>query len=235
MPTDTTQSAVPVLGLDFGTSSVRALIADAATGATIGTGVADYAHGEAGVIMSASDPHLARQHPADYIEGMAAAVRAALEQARSVRGFEPASIRVIGVDATGSTPIPVDRRNTPLALLREFAKDPDAMAWLWKDHTAHEEAAAITRVAREQRRPYLAKCGGTYSSEWYWSKVLHCHRVNRRVYDAAHSWVEFCDWVPAYLCGETDPTTIKRSICAAGHKGMYHQSWGGLPAPDFLD
>lgn len=225
-----------VLGIDFGTSSVRALIVDAHDGRTLGSGVADYRRGDAGVITSTSDPHLARQHPADYIECLPIAVQAAIKQAREVTpSFDASAIRGVGVDATGSTPIPVDRHNAPLALSPDFANEPDAMAWLWKDHTAHAEAAEITRLAREQQRPYLAKCGGAYSSEWYWSKILHCQRANPRVAQAAHSWVEFCDWAPAWLCGQNDPAAIRRSICAAGHKGMYHANWGGLPAADFLD
>jgi len=226
----------PVLGIDFGTNSVRALIVDASNGRTLGSSVAEFRRGEAGIITSPDDRHLARQHPADYVESLPVAVRGAVEQARQAApGFDATTIRGIGVDATGSTPIPVDRRNTPLAMLPEFADEPDAMAWLWKDHTAHAEAAEITRLARERQRPYLAKCGGTYSSEWYWSKILRCHRVNPRVAEAAFAWVEFADWIPAYLCGQTDPTTIKRGLCAAGHKGMYHAAWGGLPAADFLD
>ncbi|CAG0984658.1 L-ribulokinase [Phycisphaerales bacterium] len=224
-----------VLGIDFGTNSVRAVVIDPADGRTLGTGIAAFQRGDQGVISSPSDPHLARQHPADYVETLAAAVAAAIEHTREVHESAPASIRAIGIDSTASTPIPVDRANTPLALLPDFASEPDAMAWLWKDHTSHAEAAAITSLAREQQRPYLAKCGGSYSSEWFWSKILHCWRTNPRVAQAAYSWVELCDWVPAYLCGHTGPASIKRSICAAGHKGLYHESWGGPPSPDFLD
>lgn len=231
----TTARRPAVLGIDFGTSSVRALIVDPRDGQPLGSAVAAYTRGDAGVFTSGSDPHLARQHPADYVEGVAEAVRAAQEHARSDPGFDPEAIAGIGVDATGSTPIPVDRENVPLALRPEFAGNVDAMAWLWKDHTSHAEAAEITRLAREEGRPYLAKCGGTYSSEWYWAKILRCERANPRVARAAHAWVEFCDWMPAWLCGVRDPAAIRRGACAAGHKGMYHASWGGLPAADFLD
>lgn len=224
-----------VLGIDFGTNSVRAVIVDPADGRTLGAGVSQFKRGDQGVITSPTDPHLARQHPADYVSSLTESVAAAIQHLRDVHGGEPTSIRGIGVDTTASTPIPVDQTNTPLALLPQFAHDPDAMAWLWKDHTSHAEAAAITALAREQNRPYLAKCGGTYSSEWFWSKILRCWRTNPTVAQAAHSWVELCDWVPAYLCGLTDPSVIKRGICAAGHKGLYHDSWGGPPAADFLD
>lgn len=223
-----------VLGIDFGTSGVRAVIVGTNDGRVIGSASAPFVRGEEGLITSPADPHLARQHPADYIDAMTSAVRAAIEEAKRA-GFEVGSLRGIGVDATGSTPIPVDRSNTPLALRPEFADEPDAMAWLWKDHASHAEAAEITGTARAQGRPYLSKCGGTYSSEWYWSKALHCERTNPRVAAAAFSWVEFCDWIPAYLCGQRDPTMLSRSVCAAGHKGMYHESWGGPPAADFLD
>lgn len=235
----------PVLALDFGTAAVRALIVDAHSGRTLGSAAAAYPHGTDGVLSSPSNPHLARQQPRDYIDAMIIATRDALSQAQRDHALAPASIRAIGVDATGSTPIPVDRTNTPLGMRPDFAAppatpnaphahDPDALAWLWKDHTAHAEAAEICDLARAQNRPYLAKCGGIYSSEWFWSKILRCSRTNPRVASLAHSWVEQSDWIPSYLCGVTDPALIKRNICAAGHKGMYHESWGGYPAPDFL-
>ena len=223
------------IGVDYGTSSVRALVVDCADGREVGTAVFAYPHGEGGVITSPDDPNLARQHPADYIEGFVATVRGAIEQAsREVEGFDTSQVVGIGIDTTGSTPIPVDRDGTPLALTERWKDDPDAMAWLWKDHTAHAEAAEITALAERRGEPYLAKCGGTYSSEWFWSKVLHCNRVAPGVFDAAHSWVEMCDYLPAWACGNTDPAALVRSVCAAGHKAMYHPDWGGLPSADFL-
>jgi L-ribulokinase len=116
----------------------------------------------------------------------------------------------------------------------EFRKNPDAMAWLWKDHTAHAEAEEITDLARKQGRPYLSKCGGVYSSEWYWSKILRCHRVNPKLAARANTWMELSDWMPYILLGAPNGP-IPRNLCAAGHKAMYHESWGGLPAADFLD
>ncbi|MGE3107463.1 MAG: ribulokinase [Phycisphaerales bacterium] len=225
-----------MLGLDLGTSEVRALLVDAQTGRALGTAASGFEHGDDGVITSPLDPHLARQHPADYIAALPLAVNAAMQAAARDHGVSPRDVRAIGVDATGSTPIPVDRTNTPLGMLPRYANaaEPDALAWLWKDHTAHAEAAEIGALAAAQGRPYLSKCGGVYSSEWFWSKILRCHRVNPPVAAAAHAWVEQSDWIPSLLCGVTDPLKIKRGICAAGHKGLYHESWGGLPEASFL-
>lgn len=223
------------LGIDFGTASVRALIVDTASGEEIATGVCDYPTGEQGVILDARDPNLARQHPGDYVEGLQRCVADALRQAAGVAGFRPERIVGIGVDTTGSTPLPVDRDGTPLGLRPEFRDEPAAQAWLWKDHTAHAEAAEITAAIAGKGLPYLSKCGGVYSSEWYWSKILHCERAHPRVAQAAAAWVELCDYIPALLTGKTDPAAMARSICAAGHKAMYHADWGGLPAASLLE
>ena len=111
----------------------------------------------------------------------------------------------IGVDTTGSTPIPVDAQNRPLALDPRWQANLAAHAWLWKDHTGADEAAAITRTAREHAPQYLAPIGGVYSSEWFWSKIWHCLKVAPDVFDAACSWVELADFVPAVLAGVDDP------------------------------
>jgi L-ribulokinase len=222
------------LGLDFGTNSVRALVADVADGREVGAGVHNYQHGQAGIILG-RDPNLARQHPADYLTGLEASVRTALKAAaKADRRFRPEDVVGIGVDTTGSTPIPVDAAGRPLALDKRFSRNPAAMAWLWKDHTAHAEAEEITALAREIRPQYLAKCGGTYSSEWFWSKLLHCLRTSPEVFAAAHTWVECTDFLPAVLAGTEHPSKVVRGICAAGHKAMYHESWGGLPDAEFL-
>lgn len=222
------------IGVDYGTNSVRALIVDIADGNEIATAVYNYPSGDAGILLDGRDPNLARQNPADYIEGFHRSVGKAVAAARRVRGFSPEAVVGIGVDTTGSTPLPVDETGTPLALKPAFRKNLAAHAWLWKDHTSHAEAAEITEKARGHADGYLAKCGGTYSSEWYWSKLLHCRRTAPKVFAAAASWVELADFVPAFLTGNTDPATLPRSICAAGHKAMYHEQWGGLPAADFL-
>ncbi|MEW5818535.1 MAG: FGGY family carbohydrate kinase, partial [Spirochaetota bacterium] len=223
------------LGLDFGTNSVRSLIVDVATGREVATSVWNYKHGEAGIIVDKSDPNLARQHPQDYVDGIYASITRSLKLAVKDKSFDPKAIIGIGVDTTGSTPIPVDRDGTPLAFKPEFKNNPNAYAWLWKDHTAFAEAEEITGLARKIRPQYLAKCGGTYSSEWYWAKVLHCLRVDKTVFNAAYTWVECVDWIPAILTGTIKPGEIKRGICAAGHKAMFHTAWGGYPEEVFLE
>ncbi|MAT71326.1 MAG: ribulokinase [Planctomycetaceae bacterium] len=223
------------IGVDYGTNSVRALVVDIATGEEVGTQVFDYPSGEAGILLDSSDPNLARQHPGDYIEGFIQSVSGAVQQAAATEGFDAANVVGIGVDTTGSTPIPVNADGVALALTDAYRDNLAAQAWLWKDHTSHAEALEITQLAKQQDRPYLAKCGGTYSSEWYWAKILHCMRTAPDVAAATHTWVELCDFVPAYITGTTDPNRTARGICAAGHKALYSEEWGGLPAEDFLD
>lgn len=222
------------IGLDFGTNSVRALIVDVNSGAEVATVTHDYCRGDHGVFSSPSDPHVARQHPADYHEGAAGSVVAALEEARGVAGFSADQVVGIGVDTTGSTPIPVDEDGLALGLHPSFHDDPDAYAWLWKDHSSVAEAERITALAAEHRPAYLGRCGGVYSSEWFWSKILHCRNVAPNVFAAARSWVELCDYIPAQLTGVTAPAQIRRSVCAAGHKAMFAREWGGLPDTEFL-
>jgi len=222
------------IGLDYGTNSVRAVVVDVAGGREVGTAVWNYTHGACGVILS-GDPNLARQHPADYVRGTEAALRRALAAARrTIKGFKPGQVIGIGVDTTGSTPLPVDANGKPLAFDKRFAGDPAAMAWLWKDHTSVSEAAEITALAGKTRPHYLAKCGGTYSSEWFFSKILHCLRTAPRVFDAAYSWVEVADWIPAMLTGTESPEKLTVGVCAAGHKAMYGEQWGGYPDKKFL-
>ena len=222
------------IGVDYGTNSVRALLVDVASGQEIASHVYHYPSGRDGILLDARDPNCARQNPADYIKGFFVSVGTVMQTASKRRGFDPSGVVGIGVDTTGSTPIPVDKTGTPLAMGAKFAKNLAAQAWLWKDHTGHAEAAEITETARASGAPYLAKCGGTYSSEWFWSKIWRCLRASPAVFKAAHSWVECADFVPAYLCGNTNPRTLKRGICAAGHKAMFSDSWGGLPSKAFL-
>lgn len=228
------QPATFSIGVDYGTNSVRALIVSNTDGSEIATSVFNYPSGSEGIILDKRDPNLARQNPADYILGFEKSVAAAVKAARKVKGFDASRIVGIGVDTTGSTPLPVDKNGVPLAMNKKLARDPAAHAWLWKDHTSHAEAAEITALARKRSEPYLAKCGGVYSSEWFWSKILHCARVSPKVFDAAYSWVELADFVPAYITGNTNPLTMKRGICAAGHKAMFSTQWGGLPSKEFL-
>ncbi len=222
------------IGLDFGTGSVRAVVVDCSNGTIAGTSVFDYPTGDGGVITDARDPHLARQNPADYLAGIRDAVPKAMAAASAYPEFSVDRVIGIGVDTTGSTPIPVDSRMQPLALDPKWSANPAAHAWLWKDHTGAAEAAAITSIAAEHAPEYLAVIGGTYSSEWFWSKIWRCLKAAPDVFDAAASWVELADYVPAVLAGVSSPADVKRGVCAAGHKAMYSEAWGGLPSADFL-
>ncbi len=223
------------IGLDYGTNSCRSLLVDLDEGRELASRVFPYPSGEAGVLLDPSDPHVARQNPQDYLDGLVETVAGALADARAADpAFSAGDIVGIGVDTTGSTPLPVDRQGTPLAFEPRFRDRLAAQVWLWKDHTAHAEAEEITRLAAEQRPHYLAKCGGIYSSEWWWSKILRLKRSDPEVFHAAHSFVEHCDYIPALLTGARNPEAIRRSRCAAGHKAMFHPDWGGLPDKDFL-
>jgi len=222
------------IGLDYGTNSVRAVVVNCADGRTLGTHVYDYPSGEQGILLDPKDPHLARQNPADYVEGIRVAVKGALAEAAKVKGFDRARVVGIGVDPTGSPPLPVDAQNRPLALDPKWKANLAAHAWLWKDHTGAEEAAAITDTARRHAPQYLAPIGGVYSSEWFWSKIWRCLKVAPDVFDAAESWIELADFVPAVLSGVSRSRDVQRCICAAGHKAMYSDTWGGLPDRDFL-
>ena len=223
------------IGLDYGTNSCRSLVIDLESGAELASHVFDYPSGVLGILVDEKDPNVARQNPQDYIDGLEVIITEALKEAKQAdAAFDAAGVIAIGVDTTGSTPIPVDKAGTPLGLIPEFKDNLAAQVWLWKDHTGHAEAAEITAKAEEMRPQYLAKCGGTYSSEWFWSKILHLKRVAPDVYKAAFSFVEHCDWVPALLAGNTDPLTLKRGVCSAGHKAMYCDEWNGLPDKEFL-
>jgi len=223
------------IGLDYGTNSVRCLIVDTLNGRQLGTCVFDYPTGQAGIILDPADHNVARQNPADYIKGLGVSIPEAIADAkRNYKDFDPSDIIGIGVDTTGSTPLPVDKDGTPLAMLDDFKDDPNAQAWLWKDHTSHAEAAEITELAKKEHPEYLAKCGGTYSSEWFFSKILHCLRTDPKVFAAAYTWVEYCDYIPAVLTGNTKPENIKHGRCVAGHKAMFNKQWGGLPDKEFL-
>lgn len=224
------------LGLDYGTNSVRSLIVDTADGRELGSCIYEYETGQAGIMLDPADHNLARQNPADYLKGIETTVVGAIAKAKkSDPAFDSGKIIGIGVDTTGSSPLPVDKQGTPLSMVDGFKDNPNAYVWLWKDHTSYVEAEKITAIAAKERPQYLAKCGGTYSSEWFFSKLWHCLTVAPEVFDAAYSWVEYCDWLPAVLTGnDGEPTKIKRSRCAAGHKAMFCDAWGGLPDKEFL-
>ncbi|XHR27884.1 MAG: ribulokinase [Chthoniobacteraceae bacterium] len=222
------------LGIDYGTNSVRALIVDCRDGSELGTCVVNYPSGEQGILLDPADAHLARQHPGDYLFGLEKSVLGALAEAAKTPGFSASQVIGIGVDTTGSSPMPVDAHNVPLALGPRWKETLAAQCWLWKDHTSHREAARITELAARYRPQYIAKCGNTYSSEWFWSKILNCLNTAPEVFDAAYSWVELSDYIPSVLAGAASPAEVKRGICAAGHKALYAEDWGGLPDEEFL-
>lgn len=218
-----------VIGIDYGTDSCRALVVDVRNGEELSSGVAYYPRWKSGLYCDAGSNRY-RQHPLDYTEALVDAVRGALS---TLDRETVASIVGLCFDTTGSTPALCDAQGRPLALRPEFADEPDAMFILWKDHTAVREAERITRLVEEEHLDYLKYEGGTYSAEWVWAKVLHVLETNPSVAAAAYSWVEHCDWMTALLTGTTKPEAMLRSRCAAGHKAMWHASWG-LPSADFL-
>ena len=218
------------LGLDFGSDSVRALLVHIGTGEELAISEHQYSRWKKGLYCEPSKSQF-RQHPLDYIEGIEATVKAIISQ---VSDKVVNNIVGIGIDTTGSTPVAVDWTGTPLALRKGFEENPNAMFLLWKDHTAVKEADEINALCREWDIDYSKYAGGIYSSEWFWSKILHISRADKNVFESAHSWVEHCDWIPFLLTGGDDITRMKRSRCAAGHKALWHASFGGLPPNDFF-
>ncbi len=219
-----------VIGLDYGSDSCRAVVVDAATGREMASAVKYYPRWMEGKYCDPAKNQY-RQHPLDYIEGLEATVKDALAQC-------PAGTaqNVVGIafDTTGSTPVLTDKNGTPLALLPEYAENPNAMFVLWKDHTAIREASEINELAKSWDIDYTAYEGGIYSSEWVWAKMAHVLRVDDSVSKDAYAWIEHCDWLPALITGKTKPEEVYRSRCAAGHKAMWLEKWGGLPAEEFL-
>lgn len=220
-----------VIGLDYGTDSVRSVVVDTADGTELASSVFNYPRWKAGKYCDPANNQF-RQHPLDYLEGLESTIKDSLSQcapevAENVVG--------LSVDTTGSTPVAVTKEGTPLSLTPDFAENPNAMFVLWKDHTAVDEAEEVNQLARSWGgMDYTKYEGGIYSSEWFWAKILHVLREDAAVKNAAFSWVEHCDWIPSILTGMTDPLKIKRSRCAAGHKAMWHEDFNGLPDEEFL-
>ncbi len=219
-----------VIGIDFGTDSVRALLVDAVSGDELASSLFYYPRWKEGKFCSPAD-NLFRQHPLDYIEGLSFTVP---DLFKKTGPGTAARVKAIGVDCTGSTPVATDKSGTPLALLPGFENNPNAMFVLWKDHTSVTEAAEINRHADTLPVNYLQFVGGIYSSEWFWAKLLHVLRDDDAVRAHCYTWVEHCDWIPFLLTGETDVHKMKRSVCGAGHKGLWSEEFGGFPPDDFF-
>jgi L-ribulokinase len=219
-----------VIGVDYGTDSVRSILVNAADGNEIAAAVFYYPRWKDGKYCDASQNQF-RQHPLDYVEGLEYTIKSCLQQAGTAIA---ANVKAISVDTTGSTPVAVDSTGTPLALLPAFKENPNAMFVLWKDHTGTGEAAEINEHATKFDINYLQFVGGIYSSEWFWAKLLHILRVDKEVAAATHSWVEHCDWVPFLLSGGTDATQMKRGVCSAGHKALWSADFNGLPPDEFF-
>ncbi len=220
-----------VIGIDYGTDSVRSVVVETGNGEIAGTSVFEYPRWRKGLFCDPSINQF-RQHPLDYTEGLEYSVKGAI---KGLTADTVKNIVGITVDTTGSTPVAVDKDGVPLSLKPGFENNPDAMFVLWKDHTGVKEAAEINELARLWGGIDFTKYeGGIYSSEWFWAKILHVLRNSREVRKDAWSWVEHCDWIPALLTGNTKPAEIKRSRCAAGHKAMWHADFNGLPDQKFL-
>lgn len=220
-----------VIGVDYGTDSVRSIIADAANGNEIASSVFYYPRWRDGLYCNPAE-NLFRQHPLDYVEGLEATIKDCVHKAGATVA---ANIRAISVDTTGSTPVAVDKKGTPLALTPGFEENPHAMFVLWKDHTATKEAAEINEYAAKFPVNYLQFVGGIYSSEWFWAKLLRTLRVNEAVRNGCYSWVEHCDWIPFLLTGGNNIHEMKHGVCSAGHKALWAKEFGGLPPNEFFN
>jgi len=202
-----------VAGVDFGTLAVRVSLVEDRSG-VIGFGTAEYP-----LRRDPSDPDFAAQSHAAHMDGLVEAMGAALVAAR----VDGRSVRALAVDTTGSSVIVVGEGLEPLG---DY--------YLWCDHRAKEEASRVTEVAREEKVPAIDLCGGTYSPEWGFAKLLHWLRHNPSLRARAVAALEHCDMAAAVLCGITDPDQLPRSICAMGHKWMWSGEHGGLPGESFL-
>ena len=219
-----------VIGVDYGTDSVRSMVVNASSGEELAFSVFYYPRWKKQMYCNASQNQF-RQHPLDYLEGLEATLQDCLHQ---VGAAVASNVKGIAIDTTGSTPVAVDASGTPLCMLPEFANNPNAMFVLWKDHTSVREAAEINLHATKFETNYLKYVGGVYSSEWFWAKLLHVLRADSNVAAAIHSWVEHCDWIPFVLTGGKNVKDIKRGVCSAGHKGLWSEAFGGYPPDSFF-
>lgn len=219
-----------VIGIDFGTASVRGLLIDAQNGKELFSSEANYSRWKKGLFCEASKNQY-RQHPLDYVEGLTSVINAISEYC----GVDKRDhIKAISFDTTGSTPAPVDASGQPLALQKKFADNPNAMFYLWKDHTAIEEAKEINDKNKTSDKDFLKNVGGIYSSEWFWAKLIYAFRTDDQVYHATANWVEHCDWIPFLLTGGKHHDQIKRGSCAAGHKALWDSHKKGDEILNFM-
>ncbi|MCX2836629.1 ribulokinase [Salinimicrobium sp. MT39] len=220
-----------VIGLDYGTDSVRAVLVDSENGKELASDTYYYPRWKEQKYCNAAINQF-RQHPLDHIEGLEKTIKGVVEKS----GIDGQAVKGICIDTTGSSPIAVTKEGTPLALVQGFEENPNAMMVLWKDHTAIKEANEINELAENWGGENYTKYeGGIYSSEWFWAKITHVIREDEKVKNAAYSWMEHCDLMTFMLIEDQDLQSFKRSRCAAGHKAMWHESWGGLPSEDFLN
>ena len=219
-----------VIGVDYGTDSVRSVVVNAKNGEEVSGAVFYYPRWKKGQYCAPALNQF-RQHPLDYVEGLEKSIKKALKAAPKGTA---AKVIGIAIDTTGSTPVAVNKKGVPLALTPGFEENPNAMFILWKDHTGIREAGEINVHCAKWEEDYLRFEGGIYSSEWFWAKILHTLREDKKIRKAAFSWVEHCDWIPFLLTGGTDVRKMKRSRCAAGHKALWHEDFGGLPPNAFF-
>lgn len=219
-----------VIGIDFGTDSVRAMIVNARNGEEVASAVHAYPRWRDGLFCDPAKNQF-RQHPLDYVECMEQSLKDCLKAAGVAAQN---AVKGLSIDTTGSTPVAVDRQGKPLALKPGFEENPNAMFVLWKDHTAVSEADEINEHVQQFDTNYLQFVGGVYSSEWFWAKLLHVLRADERVRGAIHSWAEHCDWMPFLLTGGNEAANLRRGVCAAGHKALWAAEFGGLPPDDFF-
>ncbi|MFA6862954.1 MAG: ribulokinase [Dysgonamonadaceae bacterium] len=219
-----------IIGIDYGTDSCRALVIDTTSGKEVATYTSFYRRWKEELFCNPSRNQY-RQHPQDYIDSLEEVIRGVTQQLSSE---EVKRVVAIGIDTTGSTPCLTDKQGTPLALLPKHAENPNAMFFLWKDHTSIQEANEINELSRKWETDYTSRSGGIYSSEWFWAKGLHALREDASIREDAYAIIEHCDWMPALLTGNLKPEEVKRSRCAAGHKGMWAEEWGGYPSQEFF-
>ncbi len=225
-----TTDSLYVIGVDYGSDSVRSIIVNTADGYEIASSIFYYPRWKDGLYCNPAQNQF-RQHPLDYVEGLEYTIKDCLSKAGpAVAG----NVKGISVDTTGSTPVAVNEAGTPLALLPGMEHNPNAMFVLWKDHTSVKEAAELNEHAKKFDTNYLQFIGGIYSSEWFWAKLLHVLRADAQIQQNIYSWVEHCDWVPFLLTGGTDAKAMKRGVCGAGHKALWAADYGGMPPNDFF-